>query len=198
MSEKQRDVISIDLLHAQMDPFYCECRAYGRLIEANLNGKVAVRCHGHLNVPAEVEEELRRDFDVDNWQRPGDEYYTPVSERKPFRAIVKDLVTEDVTYTPKIVKKMLKDLKRIRKLGIYTMDVRARNYKGGLLVDFSIAMTEPHYLFHIKPPHQVVSYKLDDLLSFDDMMEDEGVVTWERALPNPKYCAKLRPREEKR
>lgn len=180
-----------------MDPFYCECRAYGRLIEANMNGKVAVRCYGYLDVPAEVEEELRRGFDVDNWQRPVEEYSTPVSKRKPIRAMVKDLITEDVSFTPKIAKKMLKDLKRIRKLGIYTMDIVARNYMGGLLVDFGIAMTEPHYLFHIKPPHQVRSYKRDDLLSFDDMMEDEGVVTWERALPNPEYCAKLRPRKKK-
>lgn len=180
-----------------MDPFYSECRAYGRLIDANLNGKVAVRCHGYLNVPAEIEEELRREFNVVNWQRPDHEYFTPVSKREPFRAIVKDLVMEDVSFTQKIVRKMLRDLKTIREFGVYPMDVRARNYKGGLLVDFSIAMTEPHYLFLINPLHQVITYKRDDLLSFDGMMEDEGVATWERALPNPEYCAKLRSRKSK-
>lgn len=180
-----------------MDPFDSECRAYGRLVEANVNGMVAVGCHGHLTLPAEIEDQLRRDFNVDNWDRLDEEYSRPISKREPFRAIVKDLVTEDVSFTPKIAKKMLRDLKRIRKFGVYPMDVRARNYKGGLLVDFSIAMTEPHYLFLIKPLHQVISYKRDDLLSFDGMMEDEGVASWQRALPNPEYCAKLRPRKSK-
>ncbi len=57
------------------------------------------------------------------------------------------------------------------------MDIAARNYKGGLLLDFSVAMTKPHYLFAIKPPRQVRTYKRDDLLSFNRMIIDEGVVT---------------------
>ena len=52
--------ISDDLLQAHMDPFYIECQAYGRLEEANLDGKVAVRCHGYMTFPAEDEEELVR------------------------------------------------------------------------------------------------------------------------------------------
>ncbi len=175
-----------------MDPFYSECRAYGRLIEAKVNGKVAINCHGYLTLPAEKEDQLRRDFNVANWDRPDDEYSRPASKREPFRAILKDLVTEDTLFTPKVAKKILRDLKRIRKLGVYTMDVTARNYKGGLLVDFGIALTEPHYLFFIKPLWQVQCYQHDDLLSFDGMMEDEGILTWERALPNHEYCKKLR------
>lgn len=54
--------MSDDLLQAYMDPFYNECRAYGRLEEANLNGKVAVRCHGYMTFPAEYEEELVRGY----------------------------------------------------------------------------------------------------------------------------------------
>ena len=57
---KKEESISDDLLQAHMDPFYNECRAYGRLEEANLNGKVAVRCHGYMTFPAEDEEELVR------------------------------------------------------------------------------------------------------------------------------------------
>jgi len=92
---------------------------------------------------------------------------------------------------------MLRDLKKIRKLGVYPMEIAAQNYKGGVLLDFSVAMTKPHNLFPIKPPHRVETYKRDDLLSFDSMMKDEGIATWERALPNPKYCKKLRPRSKK-
>ena len=57
---EEAESISDELLQAQMDPFYNKCRAYGRLEEANLNGKVAVRCHGYMAFPAEDEEELVR------------------------------------------------------------------------------------------------------------------------------------------
>ena len=97
-----------------MDPFYSECRAYRRLIKNKLNGKVAVRCHGYLILPAKKEEELRRAFNVDNWQRHDNEYSTPASKRKPFRAIVEDLVTEGCffrTEGPKDVERSEKDPK---------------------------------------------------------------------------------------
>lgn len=181
-----------------MDPFYCECRAYGRLVEAKLNGKVAVRCHGYLEIPAEREEEVRERFGIEAWNRPDSEYTKPASKRQPFRAIVKDLISEDIPFTTQSVKKMLRDLKRMRKLCIYPMDVRARNYKGGLLVDFSVAMTEPHYLFVIKPRWRIQGYKLRDLHDFDNMVRDEGIVTWERAVPNPEYCEKLRSHDSKK
>lgn len=197
MFGKEHDLISVDVLRGHMDPFYNECRAYGRLVDAGLNGKVAVRCHGYLTIPAEREEELRKNFNVEGWNRPGSEYLKPASRRQPFRAIVKDLISEDVPLTTKSVKKILRDLKRMRKLGVYPMDVRARNYKGGLLVDFSVAITEPHYLFVIKPRWRIEEYKLDDLEAFDRMVRDEGVVTWERAVPEPEYCQKLRSHDSK-
>ena len=151
-----------------------------------------MRCHGYLTIPAEREEELRDRFGVEAWNRPDSEYAKPASKRQPFRAIVKDLIGDNVPFTTKSVKKMLRDLKRIRKLGVYPMDVCARNYKGGMLVDFSVAMTEPHYLFVIKPRWRIEGYKLTDLHDFDRMVEDEGIVTWERAVTNLEYCEKLR------
>ena len=90
-------------------------------------------------------------------------------------------------------KKILRDLKKMRKLGIYPIDVVVRNYKaGGLLINFSIAITKPHCLFVIKPGWWMEMQKMYDLHSFESMMEDEGVVMWERAVPNSKYCKKLR------
>lgn len=142
--------MSIDILRGHRDPFYNECRAYGRLIDADLNGKVAVRCYGYLTIPAEREEELREKFNIEAWNRPDREYLKPASKRQPFRAIVRDLISEGVPFTSQSVKKILRDLKRMRKLGVYPRDVQARNCKGGLLVDFSVAMTEPHYLFVIQ------------------------------------------------
>ncbi len=166
-----------------MDPFFNECRAYGRLIDKNVDGKVAVRCYGYLMILADREDELRERFGVTAWNRPDEEYLKPASRRQPFRAIVKDLVTEDVP---------LLDLRRIRSFGVYNMDILARNYKGGHLVDFSVAMTTPHYLFVIKPAWRKEDYQSDDLRSFDHMLDEAGIVTWDRATSNPKYVNKLR------
>lgn len=180
-----------------MDPFFNECRAYGRLIKKNVNGKVAVRCHGYLMIPADREDELKERFGVTTWNRPDEEDFVPASRREPFRAIVKDLVTEDVPLTAKTAKKMLRDLRRIRKLEVYNMDIQARNYKGELLVDFSVAMTKPHYLFVIKPAWRKEDYQYDDLRSFDHMLDEAGIVTLNRATPNRETLRKLRPRDNK-
>ncbi len=144
-------MISPDLLRTGMDPFYNECRAYGRIIEAGLNGKVAVRCYGHMSIPAEEEEGLKKRFGIDSWDRPGEEYAKLPRRRQPFRAIVKDPVQKDVKMTERVARKMLRDLKRIRKVGVYPMDIQARNYKAGFVLDFSVAMTYPHFLFDTRP-----------------------------------------------
>jgi len=47
-----------------MYPFHNECRAVGRIIQAGLNGKVAVRCHGYLTVSAAMEEGLEQHFHI--------------------------------------------------------------------------------------------------------------------------------------
>ncbi|KAL8785398.1 MAG: hypothetical protein Q9195_008658 [Heterodermia aff. obscurata] len=190
---EEQEIVSLDLLHAHSDPFYNECRAYGKLIETNLNGKVAVRCHGYTTLPAAIEEELEERFDVSDWDR--EDYDRPMRSRAVFRAIVKDLVKEDIPLTTRVLRRMKKDLKEIRKQGVYPTDVKARNYKGGLLVDFSTAMTEPHYLFEIMPDWRVKTYQNEDLFEFDAMVEDEEVKTTVRAMPNPHYLRKLRSRD---
>ncbi|KAK4695883.1 hypothetical protein P7C71_g1944, partial [Lecanoromycetidae sp. Uapishka_2] len=192
LTGRENEYITTDLLRAHMDPFYNECRAYGRLIEGKVNGKVAVRCHGYTTISAEREEELEERFNVTGWNRPEEEYARPVARRQPFQAIVKDLISEDVPFNAQLAKKTLKDLKRMRRLGVYPLDITGRNYMDGLLVDMSIAMTKPHYLFEIKPKWEVKLLQRQDLLSWQSMMEEENVITWERAVRNPKYCKKLR------
>ena len=188
----ENDYITVDLLRAHMDPFNCECRGYGRLIEGNVNSKVAVHCYGYTTIPAEREEELNERFGILTWDRPTLEYAKPIARRQPFRAIVKELISENAPFTSSSAKKTLKDLHRIRRLGIYPMDIVGRNYRGGILVDMSIAMTNPHFLFEIRPRWQVRLYRREDLINWQSMMEEEGITTWDRAVPNPKYCRKLR------
>ena len=146
MDEESR-LISSDILRAHRDPFFNECRAYGQPVEAGQNGKIAIRCYGHMSIPAEMEEELAERFDVHSRYRFEEDYAKPVSERQPFRAVVKELIRDPMPLTLKVVGKMLKDLKTIRRLGVFPMDVCARNYEAGLLVDMDIAMTRTPFSF---------------------------------------------------
>lgn len=176
-----------------MDPFYSECRAFGRINDKNLNGKIAVRCYGHLTIPAAKEEELQQAYKIDTWDRPDEDCAKSVDKRLPFRAIVKELLSRDTPLTDKLMRKILRDLKRLRRLGVYPMDVQERNYKDGLLVDLGVAITTPHFLFDIKPKWQVRFFKRDDLIRYDHMAKNAGVSRYgPRALRNREYCAKLR------
>ena len=194
--DRENEVVSDDLLHAHSDPFYNECRAYGRLEEKKLNGKVAVYCHGYIPISADKEKQLEREFGVQDWDRPGDEYDKPTSQRQPFRAIVKDLVLKDVTLTAKVADKMLTDLKRMRRIGVYPGDIPLRNYKAGLLVDFSTARTEPFYLFNLRPGRQTRMIKDVDLYMWEDMRKENELNTRKRAVRDEEYCANLRPRKK--
>lgn len=194
---RENDLVPDDLLQAHTDPFYNECRAYGRLEEQSLNGKIAVRCHGYVTIPAEKEERLRRNFKIWDWDRPGSEYDKPPSKRQPFRAIVKDLVVEDVPLTAKVADKILRDMKKMRRCGIYSGDVRPRNYMGGLLVDMSVAITEPYYLFKIRSPFQVAMTKCVEMYMWQAMVEENHLNTRQRAVRDDEYCKKLRPRKRK-
>ena len=142
LSEDEQALVSIDTVFYQTDPFYGECRAYGRRTECGLNGKVAVRCYGHLAIPADRAEELAQRFNVDDWDRPHGALKNSSTKRQPFRAIVKNLVRNDVALNDKILRKMNRVLVRMRKLGVYPMDVRLRNYGAGLLLGMSISVTQ--------------------------------------------------------
>lgn len=192
MSEEEIQKIPIKTIRFQTDPFYNECRAYGRLIECDVNGKIAVRCHGHMAIPAAREEELARRFEVYTWDCPEDDSKLSVSKRQPFRAIVKDLIEDERPLNEEKLIRMRKDLLKMHKLGVYPQDVRERNYGGGLLLDFSIAITKPHWVFETKRPWWISTLKNDDMNMLQVIMLESGVKTWQRAVRNREYCMKLR------
>lgn len=70
LADHERDEAPVDHLDYYCDPFYNECRAYGKLVENNLNGEVAVRCHGYLMLSAEYEDQLDDRFPDLEWDRP--------------------------------------------------------------------------------------------------------------------------------
>ncbi|KAI4101710.1 MAG: hypothetical protein LQ339_004944 [Xanthoria mediterranea] len=190
----ERDEAPVDHLDYYCDPFYNECRAYGKLVENHLNGEVAVRCHGYLMLSAEYDDQLDDRFpelELD-WDRPSEEYEKPVASRSPLRAIVKDLVLEDNIWKPYVARKMLGDLRKMRQLGIYPMDIKPKNYTGGKLVDFSVAITLPNFIFNVKPAFQIQGYMNEDLGAFDAMMQEQKVKTRQRAFRDNATVKKLR------
>ena len=145
-----------------------------------------------MAIPAAREEELFRRFEVDAWERPKDDSALPVAKRQPLRAIVKDLVDVDRPLTEENLIRMRKDLLKMHRLGVYPQDVRDRNYGDGLLLDFSIAITKPHWVFETKKPWWIRSMRNDDLNMLQVIMLESGVKTWHRAVRNREYCMKLR------
>lgn len=182
-----------------LDPFYAECRAYGRIEEKGKNGKAAVRCYGHLHVAAAQETVLNKTFDVSNWDRPDEEYGQAGSERQPFRAIVKELVTDPSPFRERMVARMLGDLRSLRKIGIYVQDIRGDNYRGGKLVDFSVSWTIPHIMLSDKLRNgSFIERDIEnELKSFDTMVKNANISTPFRATPNQEYLEKLRPRKKR-
>ena len=61
-----------------------------------------------------------------------------------FGPLYKGLILNDNRLTHQVAKMIFRGLRKMRKMGIYPMDVRTRDYKAGLLVDLSIAITTPH------------------------------------------------------
>lgn len=186
-----------DMIIAHCDPFYAECRAYGRIGDRKRNGKVAVRCHGFTAVSALQEVVLSKTFGVSDWDRPSEQYSLPVAERQSFRAIVKDLVEDQTPFTQTMIARMLRDLKSLRRMALFVRDVKESNYKGGKLVDFSISWTAPHImlddrLFYDEDIEEEINW---ELTQFDTMIEDSKIPTWVRATPNKEYRSKLRPRD---
>ena len=176
----------------QVDPFFAECRAFGRINEKSKNRKLAVECFGYLYISAEREVELWRRFQAGGWARPSEEYDLEVSQRQSFRAVVKQLVPEETTWNARIAKRILRNIKTLNALGVYVFDVRSQNIVGGKLVDFSASWTEPHVLFQTRDDDEVFSRKEEDLVMFDTMMEDLQIQNAPRARPNHEYCKKLR------
>ena len=170
------------------DPFYAECRAYGCIKNNKKNGKIAVRCYGFLAVSAEREEELSAqpfDIDPEEWNRPEQEYDWPIAARQPFRAIVKELKKSKKRLSR--IAQMREDLLALQKMGVYVHDIRKDNYIDGKIVDFSRSWTYPHLLLDplIRSPITIREDTEGELMTFDQMLEEAGIRTRQKALPEP-------------
>ncbi|KAI1874930.1 uncharacterized protein JN550_002359 [Neoarthrinium moseri] len=178
------------------DPFYAECRAYGRIHEAQRKRKIGstivVPCHGYLFLGDRDRRQLKKKGIIFNSKIIDKDLRKAIGQDTPLRAIVKELAPEESGIGKAGLTKVLMDIRSLNSIKIYNRDIRAENFRGRRLVDFGRAWTEPHCILNALDDAEARDTKLEDLVMFDEMIEDEGVGTKLRAMPNMLYCEKLR------
>ncbi|KAK3381760.1 kinetochore Sim4 complex subunit FTA2-domain-containing protein [Podospora didyma] len=200
MSEMDGQTVTDELLAFHTDPFYAECRAYGciKKVESERRRQIAARCHGFMSLRRKDELALE-EMGIDLWENyPEDHEYRAQAEGSPVRAIVKDFIEtapdhDDNSLDLRTLKVILKNVRALNKHGILHRDIRAPNFKAGLLVDFGSAWTKPHCIMAVVPASVSEEWEWDDLADFDEMVEEEGFsLASVRALPNTSYLKRLR------
>ena len=190
------DSVPLETVIFHTDPFYAECRAYGRIkqaqVERRLKRDVAVPCHGYLFLQEQDAQFLRENGTDLNGGAVDDELLRVNGEDGRVRAIVKDFVPADAGINTRTLRRILRDIRSLNKLGIYVRDIRTDNFKAGQLVDFGLSRTEPHCVLDSLDEMAAWHSKVEDLVMFDNMVAEEGLVTNVRAMPNTAYCLKLR------
>jgi len=186
--------ISVQDVSHHQDPFYCECRAFGRLRETGRED-LAVQCYGYIVTDPKHEEDVLSQFGIADWDRSEED------QGQPIRAIVKEIIESDFYFVPKMIPKMMKQLKEINSLGIQVWDVKADMYLGGVLLDLSQARTVPHYQLDLElglwSKDSILKEGSEDYESFDahvieDWNEDHDEQIWVRFWPNRRYRRQLR------
>ncbi len=187
-------------IEGQSDPFYAECRAYGRIASKPRKRPIAIACHGFIGIPTSQESFFAQTFDITDWSRPGEELSLPPTKQQPLRALVKELIEVDHEITEKLVMSMRRELKALNSLKAYVMDVRWDNYKGGHLVDFSLPWTEPHYEYRkgFNSEEDMMMTRSIDLAAFGKMVREEFSMDLSvKRKPNQDFIARLRSQQKK-
>ncbi|KAI1122514.1 kinetochore Sim4 complex subunit FTA2-domain-containing protein [Nemania abortiva] len=189
------------------DPFYAECRAYGRIEDGRVDRrsrtprirqKIAVKCYGYLLLSIRDERwlieqghDLNADV-LDSDVREAMEGDTRV------RAIVKHLETGPKSLHAGNIRRAWKGVQLLNhSLKIYNMDIKASNFIGYRLVDFGSSWTEPHAILQYldkKAKKAANSKRGRDRQNFNDMIEEEEISTRLRVAPMSRH--QLRSRGE--
>ncbi|KAI0189713.1 kinetochore Sim4 complex subunit Fta2, partial [Xylaria flabelliformis] len=161
------DMIPDDIVRYQLDPFYSECRAFGKLVEMKKDDALAIRCHGYTFLSETIEDQIEEKFGFDDWNRQ------PEDEGAPLRAIIKDYIRSKTVCGRKTLSKMRSNLEKLNDMGIFNMDIKEDNYRGGRLFDFSIALTSPHVWLwdDLRSRDQIFRDCRADLVAFDWMAQ---------------------------
>ncbi|KAF4945631.1 hypothetical protein FSARC_14400 [Fusarium sarcochroum] len=170
---------SLDTAAYYTDPFYAECRAYGRIREAKKKkdpkADIAVPCHGFFFLRPKDQEALEN-LDIDLGLDDVDlDYQRSTIGGLRARAIVKDVASSDSGVSSKTIRKILIKVISMNKAGIYNMDIRIDNFRDEKLVDFGSSWTEPHALLDSLSADAALESKIADRVMFEQMVEEEEI-----------------------
>ena len=157
-----------------LDPFNCECRAYGRLKQEERED-LAIRAHGYILLSKDQERRVTESITGDfvDWEKHPEPLDCDglfsrweAHRHERLRAIVKDYDTSSTVWVPSQVPQIYNDLEELHKLGILVRDLHPGNYLGGKLIDFSMAWTMYHICIDRVHPAQVKRVRLAESEKF--------------------------------
>ncbi|KAJ2996212.1 hypothetical protein NUW58_g1049 [Xylaria curta] len=183
------------------DPFYAECRAYGRIKQAcderRVTARIATRCHGYLFLTTEDMNFLERQEGIDLCTSIIDENLRrALGGDLRARAIVKDLEIDTTRLQKKSIDQAWRNVSLLNSLGIYNQDIRTENFMNCRIVDFGSSWTEPHAILDKADKvdaDEAREQRLSDCAQFDEMVEQEGIKTTKKT---PTSRHNLRPRKK--
>ncbi|ERS95631.1 hypothetical protein HMPREF1624_08147 [Sporothrix schenckii ATCC 58251] len=181
----------LTVLAQYSDPFYSECRAFGRLHETG-HTELAIPCYGYVLLDEAHERKLTEQFKLEyngSIDFPGDEDMRGLylGERSgkppPLRGIIKKLGSTIDPWSPanvrvRTMRRILRDTIRLHQLGIFYLDLRPEQLVDNMMCDFSTAFTVPHFMAspELNPKlaekdlaameHEVFLYTINDYWSF--------------------------------
>ena len=186
------------------DPFSCECRSYGRLQETG-HEELAIKCFGYVLLDEEHEKDMFTTFSDLRLEFNGDVYDPGCEDMRgrfrgkdgrvpPIRGIVKELGQGGEDHlNPKLVRKVFRDVIKLQKLGIFNLDVAARQILNDKISDFSTAFTVPHYIASpelnpkLTPKMLSIMERSTFQLSLGDYLDiDNMVFEWNERHPDRK------------
>ncbi|KAI0096277.1 kinetochore Sim4 complex subunit FTA2-domain-containing protein [Nemania sp. FL0031] len=179
------------------DPFYAECRAYGRIKQARderqVRTEIATRCHGYLFLTPKDMRWLEKERGVDLCAGVIDkDLKLALGGDLRARAIVKDLETGDKGLNRNNIWRAWRNVSLQNSLNIYNRDVRVENFMNCRIVDFGSSWTEPHVILDSVDADEAREQRLSDCSKFDEMTEEEGIKT---SLKTPTSRHNLRSRK---
>lgn len=174
------------------DPFYAECRAYGRINEfyndtipetyeealrdffpdptqGGEKAILATQCYGYLHLSAEDEEYLSNNYPDLDWQRDDKD------EGKPLRALVKQLIDPIKDGEQPDTRQMHDDLRTLHGIGIFPNNYSPQNYRDGLFMSFSGSYTVPHCAVQALPEVQAAADF--EMQRVDRTIDEQGIET---------------------
>lgn len=161
------------------DPFYAECRAYGRIQEASkipgFDTQLAVKCHGYMYLEDEDRNKLEcMGFDLGTAVL-SDQLREALDGGGRVRAIVKELAPTQPSITSSHFQAARQDLMKLSELKIYVRSIDVGKYCDGKLVSLSHSWTEPHIILDAFGAGEAEEESAGDLVMFDEMVEGEVV-----------------------